>query len=330
MRIAVAGAGAVGCFCGGLLARAGHEVTLLGRSRVLDGIARHGLHLTDFAGLDARVPAAGLTLAHEPEALAGAELVLVTVKSPATAGIASDIASHAPETVTVVSLQNGMGNPDVLRAALPDRDVRAGMVPFNVVPMAEGRFHRASSGDILIAPGQGGIGAALSVPDLAVSESDQIDAIRWGKLLLNLNNALNALSGLPLRSQLMNRDWRRLMADQMTEALAVLRAERVRLKATMPVPIRLVPPILRLPTPLFRRVAASMLTVDPEARTSMAQDLAAGRPTEIEALQGAVLALAEAQGVPVPLMERITARLRAAESSGQGVPGLSPEDLRAG
>ncbi|MWD26959.1 2-dehydropantoate 2-reductase [Aquicoccus sp. SCR17] len=328
MKVAVAGAGAVGCFCGGLLARAGHEVTLLARPRVIAEIAEHGLHLTDYAGLDATLPAERLTLTEDPAALAGAELVLVTVKSPATPAIAAEIARHAPAHAVVISLQNGMGNPDVLRAALPGRDVRAGMVPFNVVPMGQGRFHRASSGEILIAPGAGGLAAALSSATLPLRESAEIDAIRWGKLLLNLNNAVNALSGLPLRAQLMDRRWRRIMARQMTEALSVLKGADIRVRSTTPVPAALVPWILALPTPLFSRVAASMLTIDPEARTSMAQDLAGGRPTEIDALQGEVLRLAESQGIDTPLMRRITTLIRAAEAAGKGTPDLPPEALR--
>ncbi|MFC3118265.1 2-dehydropantoate 2-reductase N-terminal domain-containing protein [Jhaorihella thermophila] len=66
------------------------------------------------------------------------------------------IADHAPPVAVVVSLQNGVENADLLRAALPGRDVRAGMVPFNVVPAGPGRWHRASSGDIVIGAGQGG------------------------------------------------------------------------------------------------------------------------------------------------------------------------------
>ncbi|SDD08649.1 2-dehydropantoate 2-reductase [Ruegeria marina] len=328
MRIVIAGAGSIGCFCGGLLAAGGHAVTLWGRDRVLDQIRAHGLTVTDFSGLERHIAVDGLTLAEDPACLSDAEAVIVTVKTPATAGIAGDIATHAPSVVPVVSWQNGVENARILRAAMPGRDLRAGMVPFNVVPAGAGVWHRASSGDIVIGPGPGRLGPALSVSGLPVIESARIEAVQWGKLVVNLNNALNALSGLTLVEQLADRDWRRLMADQMAEALGVLRAAGIAVASTTPLPVWTSPHILRLPTPLFRRIAARMLTVDPAARTSMAYDLLAGRMTEIDSLQGEILRLAQAWDRPAPLAERITGLVRRAEMAGPGLPGLTPQDIR--
>lgn len=327
-RIVVAGAGAIGCFTGALLAAAGRDVTLLGRARVLDAIRANGLTLTDFAGLSVRVPADRPGLADGPDCLAGADLVLVTVKSGATADMAALIARHAPPGAVVVSLQNGIENADILRAALPGRDVRAGMVPFNVVPDGPGRYHRATSGGIVIGAGPGQVAATLFVPGLPVTESPQITAIQWGKLLLNLNNAVNALSGLTLREQLLDRGWRRLMADQMEEALAVLRAAGIAVQSTTPLPAWMGPHILRLPTPVFTRIAAQMLTIDPAARTSMAYDLIQGRPTEIDSLQGAIIALAQDRGVPAPICTKIAGLVRSASASGATDAWLIPDQLR--
>lgn len=326
-RVAVAGAGSIGCFVGGLLAAGGHEVTLLGRSRVLGGIAARGLRLTDFSGLDVDVSADRLTLTEDPAGLVGAGVVLVCVKAGATEAMARLIAAHAPADAPVISLQNGMQNAGLLARLLPGRDVRAGMVPFNVVPKGEGAWHRASSGDIVIGSGPGGLGARLSVPHLAVRESDRIEAVQWGKLLLNLNNALNALSGLTLREMMLDPRWRRVMAAQMAEAVTVLRANAIAVASPMPVPVALGPWILRLPTPVFRRVAARMLTIDPEARTSMAYDLDVGRPTEIAVFQGRIVALAAAGGVTAPLSARVAGLVREAEAAATGAPGVDPAEL---
>jgi len=160
-----------------------------------------------------------------------------------------------------------------------------------------------------------------------VAEVDDITAYQWGKLLLNLNNAPNALSGMTLLAQLMDRNWRHLMADQMAEGLRVLKAAGIGTRSTAPVAMALVPHILRLPTGLFRRVAAQMLTVDPTARTSMAYDLAAGRPTEIDALQGTIVRLGAAHGIATPICAHIAALIKAADA---GSSGLSPGDLRPG
>lgn len=301
MKIVIAGAGSIGCYCGGLLSDAGHAVTLLGRARVLDPIRNQGLTVTDFAKLRRNIPSRHLTLDQDPACLAGADLIIVTVKSGATAEMAQLIATHASPDSVILSLQNGMENARILRAALPGRDIRAGMVPFNVVPTGAATYHRATSGDIVIEAGAGAVADRLGTPDLPITQSDRIEAVQWGKLVVNLNNALNALSGLTLKTQLMDPAWRRLMADQMAEALTVLKAANIPVASTTPLPAWMTPYILRLPTPLFTRIAARMLTIDPSARTSMAYDLMAGRPTEIDNLQGEIIRLSHAHNIPAPI-----------------------------
>jgi len=325
-RIAIAGAGAIGCYVGGLLLNAGHDVCFLGRPRILDAVRSAGLHLTDFSGLDVQIPADGLDLSTDAEVLRTADLILVCVKSSATAQIAEQIAQHAAPDAVIVSLQNGMGHADTLRAAMPAHDIRPAMVPFNVVPMGAGHFHRATSGDIVIGSGVPDLAVMVGVKGLDLEQSDEIEAVQWGKFLLNLNNAPNALSGMRLHAQLLDRDWRRLMADQMAEALAVLRAHGCAVRPTTPVPAGLVPHILRLPTPLFRRVAAKMLTIDPEARTSMAYDLAAGRPTEVDALQGRIVEMGVEVSLPTPISSAIIAAVKQAEKT--GALAHTPQALR--
>ncbi|QBF31002.1 2-dehydropantoate 2-reductase [Thalassococcus sp. S3] len=324
--IVIAGAGSIGCFVGGLLEAAGRPVTFLGRPRLIADIRAHGLRLTDFSGLDVSVQPAHLT--DDPACLAGADLILVCVKTGATCEIARSISAHAPVSTPVISLQNGLDAIDMLRTELPDRDIRAGMVPFNVVPAAPGNFHRATSGDIVIGTGPVDLSGTLTVPGLTTTQSAQITAIQWGKLLLNLNNAINALSGLTLQAQFSDRAWRLVMADQMAEALRVLRSAGLPVRSTTPVPARLIPHILRLPTPLFRRIAAQMLTIDPSARASMSHDLSVRRKTEIDALQGKIISLGARHDVPTPINTRIAALIRQAEASGQGSPHLAPADLR--
>lgn len=312
----IAGAGAIGCYVGGLLAHAGLSVSFLGRARILDALRSNGLRLSDFSGMDVSVPQGALNLHEAPDILADADLILVCVKSAATAEMADQIAALAKADAIIVSLQNGMGHADTLRAVLPAHDIRPAMVPFNVVPKGQGQFHRASSGDIVIGAGPAGIDQLMSVVGLDVTQSAQIEAVQWGKFLLNLNNAPNALSGLTLHAQLLSRPWRRLMADQMAEALQVLRAHGCGVRPTTPVPVGLVPHILRLPTPLFRRVAAKMLTIDPQARTSMAHDLMVGRTTEIDALQGRIIAMGREKSIPTPLCNAMLAAVKEAEKSG--------------
>lgn len=124
--------------------------------------------------------------------------------------------------------------------------------------------------------------------------------VQWGKLLLNLNNTVNALSGLPLRAELLDRDCRLVFAALQSETLALLKAAGITPAQLTPLPPQRLPMVLRLPSWLFSRVAARMLRIDDKARSSMADDLALGRPTEVDAICGAVLRLAQAQGLQAP------------------------------
>jgi len=332
-RIVVAGAGSIGCYVGGCLALDGRDVTLLLRPALAEAIARHGLRVSDLDGANRLVAPSAVRLATDPAAaFAEADIILVTVKSGDTGAMAGLIAQHARSGVTVVSLQNGVGNGDVLLARLGGlARVVAGMVAFNVVlTRAEGgppRLHRGTAGSILIGAGVAGLRATLNVKGAAVAERRDMAGVLWGKLLLNLNNALNALSGLPLATELGDKRWRRLLAAQIEEGLATLKAAHIRPQRIEVVPPRAIPRILRLPDWLFRRVAARMLAIDPEARSSMWEDLERRRPTEIDHLQGAILALAAKTGVRVPLTQRIVTLVKHAEAAKAGSPGLTPERI---
>jgi 2-dehydropantoate 2-reductase len=326
--IVIAGAGSVGCFVGGMYAAAGRRVALLARSRVIDEIESNGLRLTSFDGLDRAIAADRLVLSYNPQIFGDAAAVLVTVKSADTAAIADLIARHAPADAVVVSLQNGIGNISVLRQRLPGRRLLAAMVPFNVVALGEGRFHRATSGDIAIEQDDARTSNRLSVSGLDMRPASDIVGLQWGKLLVNLNNALNALSGLPLRQQLAQRPWRRLFADQMAEGLAAIRAEGIRPVSPTPVPLGWTPPLLRLPDAVFAVLLGRTMKIDPEARSSMWEDLQRGRRTEIDYLQGVITGIADRRGLQVPLSRRIVALIKRAEAEGKGSPNLTPDEIR--
>src|SRR5882757_11548146 len=172
--IGVAGAGSIGGFVGGMLAAGGRHVALLARPRGVAEIEARGLRPTSFDGFDRTIEAKALTLSDDPSIFGDAGVVLVTVKSADTAEMADIIARNAPPDVIVVSLQNGVGNVTVLRNRLPGRRVLGGMVPFNVIALGEGRFHRATSGDIVIEQDDFSTAEKLSVPGLRMRPTDNI------------------------------------------------------------------------------------------------------------------------------------------------------------
>ncbi|MEO0322222.1 MAG: 2-dehydropantoate 2-reductase [Myxococcota bacterium] len=329
--VLVFGAGAIGGYVGASLAAAGVPVALVGRRWLLHA-ARGGIRLTDFAGRDAEVASQDLALLERPPP-ALPRVVLLTVKSKDTRAAAETLAPALPKDGVVVSLQNGVGNPETLRAVLGAERVAAGMVPFNVVlTETKGgglRFHRGTSGELAVEPHP-----ALAVlydafrdAGLPLELHEEFAPVAWGKLFLNLNNAVNALDGRPLARQLRDRASRRVLAAMQRELLAALAAAGIAPVTFTPVPLKHVPRLLSLPTPLFTRVAKRMITIDPEARSSMADDLARGRKTEVDALQGAVVRLADAHGTRAPVCAAVAARVAQAEAAGAGSPRLEGREL---
>ncbi|SDP80605.1 ketopantoate reductase [Phyllobacterium sp. YR620] len=331
-RIVIAGAGSIGCYVGGCLAAADKNVVFLVRPRVDEALRQGGLNIVDLDGTERLVSSEKLQLAVDPAAAFGsAEIILVTVKSGATEEMAKLIAAHAPSSAVVVSLQNGVDNAKVLRRTLPKGfTVAAGMVPFNVVQSEPGEVpltvRRTTEGTILIDDKPGDLADELSVPGLQVANDEDMQSVLWGKLLMNLNNAANALSNLPLATELSDRNWRRLLADQMNEGIKVLKAHGIAPAKIQGLPPALLPWILRLPDFLFGILARKMLSVGPHARSSMWEDLSRGRPTEIDYLQGVILRLAQEKNIDVPLTRRIITRIREAE--GKPLRSHTVEEIR--
>lgn len=299
LRVLIYGAGAIGQYVGGMLATGGAAVHLIGRPPLVAALAGAPLKVID---LDANQRQAQLTASAAIPEQRDFDLAILTVKGPATAAAAADLGAHLPAGTPVLSFQNGVDNVARIRAAAPALVALAGMVPYNVVQIAPGQVRRTSDGSLMCArhPITERLQAVALRASLALTLRDDMRAVQWGKLLLNLNNPLNALSGLPLRQQLLDRRYRCLLADLQQEALAVLADAGEPVAQVTPLPPRWLPTLLRLPTWLFRPLAARMLKIGADARSSMYDDRLAGRPTEIDDLCGAVVRCAQAHAMAAP------------------------------
>lgn len=330
MKIAIAGAGSIGCYVGGRLMARAHDVVLLGRPSLQREIEASGLTLTDLSGERISLAPARVTYATDLAAARGADVVIVTVKSKDTEELAGALAPHLSSGAVVVSLQNGVRNAERAAVRLGGRTVLAAMVPFNVVRQGEGHFHRGTSGDILIEehPGASLLAGYLGKAGIGARTHPRMRGVLWSKLLLNLNNPINALVDIPLRQELSQRGFRRVLAASMREAIGVIKKAGIQLERLERVPPEAVPWILNLPDAVFSRVAASIIAIDPEARSSMWEDLNRGRETEIDYISGEVVALANAHGARAPINEAIVRLIKEAEAAKRS-PALRAEELLA-
>lgn len=250
------------------------------------------------------------------------------MKSGATRAAAEQILAQGREGALVISLQNGVSNVGLLEELLSDRfKVLAGMVAYNVAYLGKGHFHKGVAGDIFVAesPESRALAKAVGNSPAALKPSADMEGLAWGKLLINLNNAVNALSGMSLAEEMRQRHLRALFAASMREGLHLLARAGIRPAKVGAVGPRLLPHVINSPDWLFNSVFMRGWKIDARARSSMADDLSAGRLTEVDHINGELVRLAERLGEDAPINRRIVELVHRAE---QGAPHWSPADLR--
>lgn len=327
MRVGVMGAGSIGCYVGGrILAANAAEVVLIGRGWLKDELGEHGLTAIRL-DTEHRVAPERVRVETSAQSLSDCDVVLVAVKSAQTEDVARELASILRDDCVVVSLQNGLRNAPTLREHLGARTVIATVVGFNVVSKGEGVFHNGMTGPLqLEKPGAAAIAKVFRASGLETEVHDDLAPHQWTKLLVNLNNSVSALSGAPTVELLKRPGYRKIVAAIIEEALGVLKAAGIKPAALRGVPVGVMPTVLRMPTFIVRLVTSAQMKVDPEARSSMWEDLQRGRKTEVDYLNGEIVELGQRVGKPAKLNARIVELVHEAEK-GEGSPNLGPEQL---
>jgi len=298
-RIAVVGAGAVGGYFGGMFARAGAPIVLIGRRHFADAVNSNGLVLDKSEGQE-RIRVAATT---EMSAIRDCSLILFSVKANDTAETAKQIAPFLQPDATVVCLQNGVDNADRVRAATNVVTVPA--VVYVAVSVPEfGRVKHLARGDLIIGPLSERTMEVANVFNRAAIScriSENIEGELWVKLLCNCAlNAISALGHARYGQIVQSGDAKQLMQDVVDEVLAVARAAGVVLPGV---------------DDRESGMAAAMkiATQMADAFSSTAQDLNRGRRTEIDALNGYIVRQGAALAVPVPINGALFTLVKLAE-----------------
>jgi 2-dehydropantoate 2-reductase len=296
MKIAVMGAGAVGCFYGGMLARAGHEVTLIGRPAHVDAIEQRGGLKFESAIFDGVIPIGADT---EASGVAGADVVLFCVKSADTEEAGREIAPHLTRDAAVISLQNGVDNAERLSAVLK-RTVLPSVVYVAAGMGGPGHIQHHGRGDLIIGPSPRSEAIAKTFTDAAIPTvvSGEVLARLWDKLIINCAyNALSAIAQLPYGRLFEVDGAKQVMDSVITECIAVA--------AKLGIAV----------SPDIREKTFALVKVMPDQMSSTAQDIARGKPTEIDFLNGHVVRKGAEAGIPTPsnLALQVAVKLRELE-----------------
>lgn len=318
MKIGIYGAGSIGCYLGGRLAAVGCDITFLCRPSMYHVLENKGLKLSDYQGLDEHIAASQLKLTMQTEDLVTLDFIFICVKSAATQAVAHELnrilGSHKP---VLISFQNSVSNVPLLKSILSEHTILEGMVPFNVASHHPGHFHQGTEGALVVKAfdGQSELENVFKKAKLDIQFSADMLSVQWAKILLNLNNSINALSSLPLKQQLSLRGYRQCLAMAQTEALDLLKLANIQPAKLTVLPAHLIPHVLNLPDFLFKLLSRKMLKIDPLARSSMQDDLNAGRATEVDWINGEVVELARRLGREAPINTRLLALIKHAEQS---------------
>ena len=281
LKVAVMGAGAVGCYYGGMLARAGHDVTLIARPLHVAAVAQNGLRLQT-AAFDEQVR---LAASSEASAVQGASLVLFCVKSLDTESAGAQIAPYlAPDTL-VLCLQNGVDNADRLRSVLPQHAVAAAVVYVATEMAGPGHVRHHGRGELVMESSSCGeaVAQALVAAGVPTQVSSNVRGELWAKLIINCAyNAVSAITQLPYGKTGVGEGMPDVIRDVVAECLAVAKAEGVQVAGDVDAAIR--------------KIFETM----PTQFSSTAQDLARGKRSEIDFLNGLVVRRGAALGIATP------------------------------
>ncbi len=299
----VFGAGLIGTYLGAILQLNQSplnklRVTLLGRTNKVPHY-NSNVQLTDYDGGVTNIDQLNYVDAINNNSKF--DVIWLTVKCCDVKSSIAQIKLVSTSSSIILCCQNGIGSEKIIKQAFPNNLVLRVMVPFNVVEVAKGHLHKATQGQLVIEKDQNGkaqkLQSMLSHPMLPVLVNDNMDAVMWAKLQLNLSNGVNAIADMPVKTMLLQKCYRLQIANLMDELLAVVKKKNLTLPKLTAVPASLIPRVLRLPTWLFKLVANKMLAIDPKARLSMWWDIKNGKPTEIDFLNGAVIKAAKELGV---------------------------------
>lgn len=330
------GSGLIGSYLGAVLGQTYH-VQFIGRATWNQRLSA-GIKLEDYSGASAAFKVSATQAHTAPPIRLDNAVIWLTVKCTAIDATLSDLQGRVGQSCTIICCQNGIGTVEKVKAALPGCTVLHAVVGFNVVwDEANQLLLRATEGVLAIEDGQSDDTAAgwLTSPDtslLPVHWPKDMQAYCWAKLQLNLANAVNALADIPIKQMLLDKHFRQIIAALMDELLAVASAKGFELPQLTKVPAAWVPRLLRLPNWLFTRIASKMLDIDEHARSSMWWDIQAGKPTEINYLNGAVVEGAKQHDLSCTANKNITRLVEKVSvdgTNGKLAMEMSPQTLKS-
>ena len=313
------GAGLIGGFLGGALNKAGLNPVLIGRGKALTRL-QNPLTVSCIEGDSITVNSLQAYEASQFENIlqkhAKFDFIWLTTKAVGIADTLAELKPFVDQSTTIICCQNGLGSTEIIKESFPNNPIVKAVVVYNVAEVSDNHLHRGTEGDILIETHPAiptNFSSSLNTSLSPIKIHPNIEGVIWAKLQINLANALNAVSNMPVKAMIRDRRYRRIYANVFSELPAVAKAKGIKLEKIFKIPTWVIPTLLRLPDFLYKLIENSAFKMDETTRASMWWDIKEGRKTEIDFLQGALLQEAKQLDIKCPYNQRVFDALRALE-----------------
>lgn len=329
MKYAVIGLGAVGSIVGGLLYKAGENVILIGKKNQVAAIKKNGLKIK---GINGSIIVNNVNVSSDLSLVADCDVIIICVKSQDTQILADSLKGKIKKSALILSLQNGVRNSDILKNTIGNKTI-SGVVSFNAFYSEPGLVFLTMKGGLLLEYDKDFsdlIDVLLNSFKKAGLESKIVEGIQgflWNKLIVNLQNAVTALTGQTIKESIIDKDSRAILVATMKEGINILENSGVQIETVPGFDSKKMISRLSLFNSTMLKLGSRFMDLKENARTSMWQSLHRRKLTEIEYINGEIVKLAEKNNLKAPINSKLVELIKEAERN-HLVKNFEPFELK--
>ena len=329
MKYAVIGLGAIGSIIGGLLAKSGEKIILIGKKNQVEEIRKKGIKIN---GINNSISIDNVTVSTDLSLISNSDIIIICVKSQDTQNLAEELKKFIKKSTLIISLQNGIRNSKILKQ-ITGNAVLSGIILFNALYIKPGEVTLTLKGGLILETNslyniqvENFIKVLNKFKIESILETD-IEGFLWSKLVVNLQNAVTALTGQTIKESIVNKDSRAIIIASMKEGLDILKKLKIPYKTLPDIDPKITIRRPKILNSVLLKFGSRILKLNKTARSSMWQSLYRGRPTEIGYINGEIVDLAKKNDLKAPINTKLVELVKDVEKTNK-IKGYEPLKLR--
>ena len=317
MKYAVIGLGAVGSIIGGLLAKSGEKVILIGKKNQVEEISKKGIKIN---GINNSILVENVKASTDLTLISDSDVIIICVKSQDTQILAEEIKKFIKKSCIIISLQNGVRNSKILKETTGNKAL-SGIILFNALYIKPGEVTLTLKGDLILETDSlnketvESFSKILNKYGIESKIETNIEGYLWSKLIVNLQNAVTALTGQTIKESILNKYSRAILIETMKEGLYILEKSETPLKTLPDIDPKVTIKRLKILNSVLLKIGSRILKLNETARGSMWQSLNRGKPTEVDYINGEIVNLAKKNNLEAPINKKLVELIKEAEKT---------------